>query len=686
MKKAKLLKLKQMHVSEDMIQLARNDTGENERIIYGYGRDNPPTARVYKYYRFYQAEVEDEMLKVAIYTRRNIVLGQQLPDFTIFFDKENEEWITYEYAEKRWLKAMIFNLPYNPELGERFGSYGWCSESDTKVINEYLGTEGEARNAIRLYQAEKRKNELYKKHRSEMDEIDEFMETVPELPKDFKKWVEKSAYKNYSYIIMQPGKIKEGYCTFCSNYVPIKVKPKHNATGKCPKCRAEVEYKSFGKQYELHCDKKVGIVQKTTDRCAYVLRIFNSKMIFKRNEDYLIPHLSLYEVFRFRLDGSFNTRESFEYGEYRNEGITRWCHELNHGYGYGWYYGISTDCILYENNLDKILEDTDGKYVPLKSLLKKNKGKRLDTDEALRTCVRRPEIEKVIKIGLTKLSFNMLDRYINEINYNAIKVEDMLRLNKEYMRQAVSMNVDKDELRILQAAYREKVILTPELVYLLDDFYGGNIEDIQIVLRRGNIEKMLHYLEKVSKERNVGRRTVGVDYNDYLEQLAELQMPINKHTRFPANFYQTHERLSEMIREKDEKIEKADVKKKNRELKKVVDEWSKLYYGDSEDFVIVWPKNKADFQLEGQLQHNCVGGYFERMVKRKTTVFFLRHTNEPKEPFCTVEFTNGELIQCRTKFNKDAPEEAMEFMKVIKANYDKEMLKRAGETLVMAAV
>ena len=111
-----------------------------------------------------------------------------------------------------------------------------------------------------------------------MDEIDEFMETVPDLPKDFKKWVEKSAYKNYSYIIMQPGKIKEGYCTFCSNYVPIKVKPKHNATGKCPKCRAEVEYKSFGKQYELHCDKKVGIVQKTTDGCAYVLRIFNSKM------------------------------------------------------------------------------------------------------------------------------------------------------------------------------------------------------------------------------------------------------------------------------------------------------------------------------------------------------------------------------------------------------------------------
>lgn len=684
MRKTKLLKMKELYASEDIIQIVRSDFGER-RIVHGYSYHNSG-ALIYKYYRFYRAEIEDGILKVAIYIRRNIALGQRHPDFTIFFDKENGEWITYEHTEERWLSAMIFNLPYKIESGENFRSYGWCSESDTKTINEYLGTEGEVRKAIRIYQLEKRKNELHKKHRSEMDEIDEFMETVPELPKDFRRWVERSAYKNFSYIIMQPGKVTEGYCTFCKKMVPIKEKPKHNQTGKCPKCRAEVKYKSFGKQYELYIDKKVGIIQKTTDGCANVLRIFNSNMIYKKCDGYLVPHLSLYEVFRFRLDKNFNARESFEYGEYRNEGITRWCHELNHGYGYGWYCRAYTTCILYDNNLDKILEDTDGKYVPLKNLLKKNIGKELEADEALKTCIGRPEIEKIIKLGLTKLSFNMLDRYIDEVNYNAIKVEDMLRLNKEYMRQAVSMNVDKDELRILQAACREKVILTPELVDLMKNFYGGNIEDIQMILRRGNIEKMLHYLEKVSKERDIGRRTIGVDYSDYLEQLAELQMPINKHTRFPANFYQTHERLSEMIREKDEKLEKADVIKKNRELKKVVAEWSKLYYGDSDKFIIVWPKSKADFQLEGQLQHNCVGGYFERMVKRKTTVFFLRHIEEPKEPFCTVEFTNGELIQCRTKFNKDAPEDAMEFMKVIKANYEKEILKRAGETLVMAAV
>lgn len=112
-----------------------------------------------------------------------------------------------------------------------------------------------------------------------------------------------------------------------------------------------------------------------------------------------------------------------------------------------------------------------------------------------------------------------------------------------------------------------------------------------------------------------------------------------------------------------------------------------MYYAESDKYIIVWPKSKADFQNEGQLQHNCVGGYFDRVVKRKTTVFFFRYKENEKEPFCTIEFKGDKLIQCRTKYNQDAPEEVMQFMKKISSNYIKEMNKKAtNEILNVAAV
>ena len=101
-----------------------------------------------------------------------------------------------------------------------------------------------------------------------------------------------------------------------------------------------------------------------------------------------------------------------------------------------------------------------------------------------------------------------------------------------------------------------------------------------------------------------------------------------------------------------------------------------FYSVPSKQFAIIWPKSKKDFQTEGQKQHNCVGGYFEKMVKQQTVVFFLRKKEDMDTPFCTVEFQSGKLIQCRTIYNGDAPEEAKKYMKKIEAHYEKEMLKK----------
>lgn len=666
MKKATLLNLKTMYVSKKNKDMVEQDKGE-EKTVYNYGEKR---VRVYKYYKYYRAEIERGILKVAIFTREKIAQGEKEPKFTIFIDKKEEKWLSYEHGADKWYTAMIFNLPIHLEKGESFGSYEWCNDKDCKIIQDYLGEEGSAKKAIRMYQTKIKKCAIKEKYRKETERIDEFMQSVPDLPKDFGKWIVNSAFKNDSYIITKPGKSKEGYCTNCKREVQLRMKPRHNTEGKCPKCRAEVEYKSFGRQNLLICQKNVGIIQKIKDERLYVLRVFDTAISFSRDTEYKIMNLRCTETFRFKLDDYFFIREDFEFGLHKQSGVNRWKKP-----SYSWSKPTPTTyCVLYEKNLDLILSETKAKYVPLKQFLRKNKGSEVTVENMLKICLQHPNIEKLMKLGLNRLSFSLIRREMvaDEIKLDRNSASDILQIDKRYLKVATEIDASLQELRVMQAAHRERKCLSKESICSMAKFYDfSRIDDIQMMLGR-NTEKLLHYLEKVHIESGNNPRWIGRDYKDYLSQLDKLGIPLDKHNRFPANFYSVHESLSEQIKEKEKEIKKAEIEKQNQILRDRVSKLEKLYHGKSDKFEIVWPKTKEDFQREGQLQHNCVGGYFERVVKGETVVFFLRRKGELDKPFCTVEFENEKLIQCRIIYNKEAPVEAQEFMKVIARNYSKE--------------
>ena len=681
MKKAELLKMKQFTVSKNIIRMVREDVGKEvipQWGIHSYWKKKEPLT-IYKYYRYYMAEVENEILKVAVFTRKHVAVGQKEPDFTVYIDKKNNDWITYNHSTKRWLTGMLINLPYIKEKGEGLQSYGYCSRRETKIVNEYLGNEGEVKKSIRQYQADIKKKASEKRHRSEIEQIDEVMQTVPEMPKDFEDWVIKSAYKNNAYMIYNISKKQEGYCTHCKNIVKLKDKPKHNGTGKCARCRAEVTYKSRKKQQILKEYKKVGIIQELKDKSGYILRVFHSHMIYSQKTEYKTPEFALKEESRFRLNKNFYIQEIFEYGEYKYTGVIRWCHERKQSY---YITGSTSYCTLYEKNIDKLLKNTEGKYVPLKQLLQRNKGMEFYAENALIKAVRNPEIEKIMKAGLERLALDLVkDRFhLQTINYKARKLEDMLGLDKYYMRMAIDTNADEKELRVIQSAYLAGTVISKELLERAMPFLVHRCEeDNEIFWGRGKCEKTIHYFEKIQRETETKASYIVRDYEDYLEQLERLQMPFTRSNRFPQHFYEAHEELSQIIREKKDAVKKMEIKEKNKLLKKQVKALQELYYISSKEYVIVWPQSKKDFEEEGRKQHNCVSNYFEKMVQEKTTIFFLRKKEEPKKPFCTVEFTNGKLQQCRTACNLEAPQEVMKVMEQIEHNYQKAITKKMLE-------
>lgn len=660
-------KLKPMKASTQMIKACLADVPV-ERTIYRKG-----TVWNYKYYKFYDAAVEDEILKVGIWQRCFLRAPGQRPDFTIYIDRKTGKWMTY--SSDGWSKAKIINLNFADQEGEIFGSWNWNSTHALKVATEYLDMPAATvQEAVRKYQT---KDNLVgqKYHRNELSEIDEFMEAVPEVPKGFNNdWLIKTAFKSITSLMYHPGrKVTEAYCTRCQTVVQIKDKPKHLKKTKCPHCRAEATYRSWNKQQSIEEKKSVGILQKLKGRDGYCLTQYNIRLRYQKSNGYREPEISQGNIERFWLSYGFNWTSTYEMDEYRRTGVYRWCKARPHGMGYS-YYCASPSCVLYEKNLDSMMKDTDLKHLPLEKIFK---GKYMDIADALKRMDDYHEaMEKIIKAGLNRLFIKSIERSYglpNEINTNGIKLKDILRLDQQKTKMAVNMDCTLEELKVLQAAQMARMSMDESLVREITKYTRWkNKDDICLFLQRKNLRKTLNYLNKLQQETQEEPTTVLRDYDDYLEQLARLRIKADKQNRFPSNFYHVHEELSQIIREKDEKFEKAKLREKNKILRKVVEEVKSDYETRSNTFMIVWPRSKEDFTKEGQLQHNCVGGYFEQCAKGKTTVFFLRKKEEPEKPFCTVEFNEGKLVQCRSKYNGPAPEDAMKYMKKIEEHYKRQ--------------
>lgn len=665
MGKREFEKLKPLKASTQMMKACRADIPV-KRTIYRKG-----TVWNHKYYKFYDAAVENDVLKVGIWQRCFLRAQGQRPDFTICTDRKTGKWMTY--SSDGWSKAKIINLNFEEQEGEVFGAWNWNSVHALKVVTEYLDMPAATiQEAVRKYQT--KDNTIGQKYfRNELREIDEFMEAVPEVPKGFNNdWLIKTAFKSITSLMYHPGrKVTEAYCTRCQAIVQIKDKPKHLKKTKCPHCRAEATYRSWNKQQQIVETKNVGILQRIKGREEYCLTRYDIRLIYRKNNDYREPEIRQGRVERFSLSSGFCWRDTYEMDEYKNTGVFRWCKASTHGMGYSYYYA-SPSCVLYEKNLESMMKDTDLKYIPTRKVFE---GKYLSINDVLMTMDRNHDvIEKIVKAGLNNLLDEIIHHGIpNEINTNGIRLNDILRLDREKQKMAVNMDCTLEELKVLQAEQMARMSMEESLVREITKYIKWkSLDDICLFLQRKNLRKTLNYLDKLQQETQEAPPTVLRDYENYLEQLARLRIKADKQNRFPSNFYHVHEELSQIIREKDEKFEKAKLREKNKILRKAVEEVKSDYETRSNTFMIVWPRSKADFTKEGQLQHNCVGGYFERCAKGETTVFFLRKKEEPEKPLCTVEFNKGKLVQCRAKYNSTAPEDAMKYMKKIEEHYKRQ--------------
>jgi DNA-directed RNA polymerase subunit RPC12/RpoP len=683
MRKADLLAMKKLGVTQKMREMVQKDIG----ILKTY-EWTKKKYRQHDYYRYYRATVENEILKVAIFSRKHIVEGMEGPDFEVYIDKKNEDWKTYEPDTGKWYTAKIDNLSYEREDGGWETSYrGYETGVVRKIVNEYFDTKQNksARTAVLDFQNDVRCETLRRKHKSEVEQIDEVMNEVPKLPKDFDKWVQDKGFYQERYLLYKrTGSKTKAYCTHCNAWVETEEKLVHNAEATCSNCGSKVITKAYGKQKVIVDRKTITIVQRLNDRSGYILRAFDVRIIYKKENGYQ-REIKSFEEKRYRLDDYFTKRGSYEWSEYRYTGKVRWCYERYHMYGYYEYYGSSDYGVLYTKNLTQLLKGTELKYIPIQKLMKCKEGIAVHAIDVLGELRMHVEYEMLIKMGLIKLVWNLLQND-SEIKRNREEKSPWkyLDITKENMKLAIKMNVSDRELKVMQIAEETNIRLTEEQIRYFARFSPHNYKRI---FRLGHIEKFIRYFQEelgVVQESNKGIQ----DYIDYLNDCEKLGFEMTKQQLFPKNFQNVHYEVAKLRQEKDDRLKKMEVGKKNKLLKEIVKDLRELYNQEDDQFKLILPKCKADFTKEGQQQHNCVGGaYFDRMVKGNCVVAFLRKKEDLKKSFCTVEFgMSGNVIQNRTYCNKEAPKEAQEFINKVSKRAVEILKQREEDKIVQARI
>lgn len=667
MKKKELRRMKPLYATPRMMELVWQDVGIQKEIRYMYGNNVKYTE--YEYNLYYRVVIENNILKVAVFTRKQMAAGEQMPQYEIYLSKEENTHLTYAVREGKWRTGKINTLDY--DTGRLpYGTSAkkpWVSEADKKKINEYLETGNkEAKEAILTFQHEVEKDRLTKKYRSEMEKIDAVMDVVPELPKDFDKWILDQGFINERYLIYQYGdKNNSAICTHCGKTVYLKEWPKHNQTTVCPACKSQAWMKAWKKQKYLSDKKKIGIIQNLTDGSGYILRLFDCKLERKQENGYRLDFAGRWELRRFKLDNHFVPIEYFEWGEYKNTGVKRWCHELNHG-GYNWYYQ-DEECVLYTRNLKRLRKGTELQYVPVEVLFRHNPGCYSNPTDMLRNMVRHPQIEYMIKAGLYHLAWEMAaGRGREAVDWNKKKLWEAMKVTKEQMLFCIKINIGARGLEVLQIANEYRVSLTERQLQFFEIEIGPGL--VGNIFQYGHTEKFYKYLVTlIQNKENCG------DYIDYLEDMEYLRIPPTEDVLFPRNFQQTHQRLALQRREKEDAIRKMEIVEKDKLLQEMLPELEETYRYEDEQFCMVLPTCKEDFNREGRENHNCVGGsYYDKMLKGQSCVMFLRRKEEPDKAFCTVEMNGEKILQCRAVRNSEPPEEAKAFME----KFSKEVARR----------
>jgi len=699
MKKKDLLAMRPLPATEIMLRTARENPIRTTRVNRtSYGYTYTETNRKSAYARYFRVAVENDILKVAVFDQKSLQAGATMPDYEVYCDHEHGKFITYDTAEDKWRSAKIDNFDY-PGLDWSSTHSFWQTETDRKLVNEYFctGAYRDIQAAVLDFQATVRKEQLQKKHRTEIEAIDEVMREVPELPKNFENWIAKNCFSETMFYEPEStckGRWQRMYCTHCQKWMDTLSwpnRPEHNKEGRCPKCGVSVTYKSWNKQKYVFDEIYVGILQRLMDDSGWIIRGFKAHMKRYHSKGWEEFELNLFEDERARLDNTFREVEHFVYGEYKNTKVDRWCHDINRGY-YGYYYPTEFGRVLmFTPNLKRELRKEAFCKMDLKKAFRGGERKRVEPVRILRKLHQHPYVEYLQKSGLKTLTEEILDNKEKAwlFDQSQKRIYDVLKLDKQRFQRLIKFDGGNEVLHALQYEQKTGQKVTDNNIMFIK-YNKISVESVlKQVERTGmNLQRMLNYLDRQMKITGQDWDGIYRHYKDYLDMAAVFDMDITDEIvcrqpqlmEYHNRYLERKNRAKNRTRDKEVDIKYPDIKKnlqKNRDR----------FEFKTDEFVIVVPACASDITKEGRKQHHCVGAsdrYISNMNAGHRFILFLRKVETPKIPYYTLEVDwEGEIKQFYASYDRQQDREKIkavleEFTKTVQKR-EQELLKKLRE-------
>lgn len=670
-----LLAMPMLTASPEMKQAAMADEPKKETTYYGH------TYTTRTYFAYMNCLVQDGILKAAFFLPDHLRLDGNNPVYEVFLDKENRQFLTYDHLEKKWRDAKLDRLEWH---GRNYYATCWVSEEDAALVQDYFSGERGGALGILDFQRNVRDEQLERRHKRITDPWDQDLAQVPELPKDWAHWADKVAVReNFIFYHYKRGGAKTGYCTFCGKEVPISGHPYHNKEGRCTRCRHPVVFKALGRAGYFQTDKYYAyLIQRCRD--GFVIREFWANRTYRKDR---LPHSEPYwhEFRRSIYDHSGEVR-SYYWGMYCQR-ETRWIAGSPCYYA---YYGDQSGRV-YGKTLPS-LEKKELRQTGLAEWIRSHPI--TDPEKYLAVWKRLPQMEQIWKAGLQRLTkecFNNCDSVRKLVlcpsEPGLIRA---LGLDASKFRRLRQLDGDTETLAWLQLEKKTGQRIPDEMLHWFQK-ERISAKDLLFIADRMSLVQIKNYLQRQKQYFDGSCRQALTTWQDYLAMAERLHYDTSDEIVYRV--HKLRQRHDELVLQGEagsleEQAEKMAAKYPH--VNAICVELQEKYAYSDDDYTVLAPQDIFEIIKEGRMLHHCVGNdgagerYYDRMERRESFIMFLRRTEEPNDPYYTLEIEpDGTVRQKRTLFDRQYEdiEQATEFLlkwqKVIAARLTGRDLKLA---------
>ena len=446
----------------------------------------------------------------------------------------------------------------------------------------------------------------------------------------------------------------------------------------CPECQAKAKALHIGAFKQFHTV--------STECCATVHAIRGHLVLLtwrvdrrtdKHGETFFCIHgdegLAIIDQTPVRIVKSFNNMGSLCW---LDEWQYRKCYKENIGEVYN-------ERIFIDNGIE---EQTGARNCALSQLIAGSNGVCFPS-AYLATWCKYPNVENLVRQGIVNyLNYCLKHAYTTDYygytGHKNYRPENILtHLNVKKAKPHEIIGCDKTEIHLFR-------LLSPVAmeIFLLIEERGTRLKpEDAALLQTTNAEfsvwneltkepfhgyrvpviRTLHY---IAKQMDVCELASARELRDYWELLFRVEGRIDKDAAFPKNLVREHDRLNNLITEREQAEKRKELAEKlrvlNMKIGKIAKGLEDQCFFDEETGLCIRPCRSAlELVEEGKALRHCVGSYRDKVARGETMIYFVRFAESPDRPYYTLELKDGTIVQDHGYQNKLQTTEILEFEK-----------------------